>query len=77
MTDPRAETIRDAINNSTCQGENCAGCDAARALDSLAAENERLREALRHIRDFLKFAANSEGGEVAKIDHLLGKGTSE
>ena len=42
--------------------------------ESLIAENLSLRAMLQRTRDFLKFAANSDGGIVAEIDRAL-KGT--
>ena len=40
-------------------------------FDELKAENTRLRDKLRRVRDWLKHAANSPGGIVFEIDEML------
>ena len=40
-------------------------------VDRLRAENKRLRDKLRRVRDWICFAAASEGGIVDEIDECL------
>ena len=42
-----------------------------RCPDCLWGENKQLRDKLQRLRDWLKFAANSESGVVDEIDKLL------